>query len=510
MLKDKSLSFKTIVVTWAVTSLFTLIFTSIQIYFEYLDEKEQLLDTFEIVEDLYVPPLSQSLWIMNRNIIVTQADGLIGYPYVSYVKIKDDVKTYYEQGVKDHKNKVFPLEFNDAKIGELTIGLDTKFLEQKFFKRVMITVLIQGFKTIVVCIILFFAYEFIITKSLRRVSLYLETHPDLATSGKKIPYEVDREDELGILVKNLNRFIDYIFGLNKALKELNDELEDKVNARTDLLIKKNKQLVNVIEDLENAHSQLASSEKLASLGKMTAGIAHEIKNPIYIIVNSVSLLTELLDELVDSVPEEARAKMDQSLKDEIKDLCSRSEQSCNRVSNIINNMLSLSRGTEINKTSRSLSKLLESSVNFAIDAFKSKNNFQASVTRAIEDVGELEVYSSELTRVFVNIIDNSLYSLMKKFHDDRTFSPKLEVSLKKDEMNYVIEIIDNGLGISEENLKNIFNPFFTTKPSGEGTGLGMSMAYDIIKKHGGKINLHTKENEGVKTIIELPFEELKG
>ncbi len=506
MLKDKSLSFKTIVITWAVTSFFTLVFTSIQIYFEYLDEKEQLLDTFNIVQDLYVPPLSQSLWIMNKNIIVTQADGLIGYPYVSYVKIEDDIKTYYEQGVKDDHRKTFDLNFSDTKIGELTIGLDTKFLEKKFFKRVMITVLIQGFKTIVVCIILFFAYEFIITKSLRRVSLYLETHPDLATSGKKIPYEIDREDELGILVKNLNRFIDYIFGLNKALKELNDDLEDKVNARTDLLIKKNKQLVNVIEDLENAHSQLATSEKLASLGKMTAGIAHEIKNPIYIIVNSVSLLSELLDELVESIPEETREKMDLSLKDEINDLCSRSEQSCNRVSNIINNMLSLSRGSEINKTPRNLSKLLDNSVNFSIDAFKSKNNFQAKIEKRLEDVGRIDVYSSELTRVFVNIIDNSLYSLMKKSNEVKNFEPLIKVSLEKVEDKIRIEIVDNGIGISEENLKNIFNPFFTTKPSGEGTGLGMSMAYDIIKKHGGTIDLFSTEGEGVTTKIELPNE----
>ncbi len=506
MLKDKSLSFKTIVITWAVTSFFTLVFTSIQIYFEYVDEKEHLLDTFEIVEDLYVPPLSQSLWIMNKNIIVTQADGLIGYPYVSYVKIEDDIKVYYEQGIKDHKNKVFPLTFNDTKIGLLTIGLDTKFLEKKFFKRVMITVLIQGFKTIVVCIILFFAYEYIVAKSLRKVSLYLETHPDLATSGKRIPYETDREDELGVLVKNLNRFIDYIFGLNKALKELNDDLEDKVSARTDLLIKKNKQLVNVIEDLENAHSQLATSEKLASLGKMTAGIAHEIKNPIYIIVNSVSLLAELIDELVEGIPEDAKKNMDLSLNEEIKDLCKRSEQSCNRVSNIINNMLSLSRGTEINRVSKNLSHLLDNSVNFAIDAFRSKNNFQARVEKTLEEVGELDVYSSELTRVFINIIDNSLYSLMKKAEEDKDYKPVLRVSLSKDEKRILIEIEDNGLGISEENLKNIFNPFFTTKPSGEGTGLGMSMAYDIIKKHGGSIDLNTKEGEGVKTIINLPLE----
>ncbi|MEE3079536.1 MAG: HAMP domain-containing sensor histidine kinase [Bdellovibrionota bacterium] len=171
-------------------------------------------------------------------------------------------------------------------------------------------------------------------------------------------------------------------------------------------------------------------------------------------------------------------------------------------------MLSLSRGSEINKTPRNLSKLIDNSVNFSIDAFKSKNNFQAKIEKRLEDVGRIDVYSSELTRVFVNIIDNSLYSLMKKSNEVENFEPLIKVSLERVEDKIRIEIVDNGIGISEENLKNIFNPFFTTKPSGEGTGLGMSMAYDIIKKHGGTIDLFSTEGEGVTTKIELPNEKV--
>ncbi len=506
MLRDKSLSFKTILITWAVTSFFTLLFTSIQIYFEYRAEKSEILDTYDIIQDLYVPPLSQSLWIMNRKIIETQADGLIGYPYVSYVKISDDKSVYYEQGVSKRGLKEFELNFNDSTIGILEVGLDIKILEKKFFKRVMITVLIQGIKTILVCIILFFAYELIITKSLRKVSLYLESNPDIATQGKKIPYELNREDELGVLVKNINKFIEYIFGLNKALKDLNDDLENKVNERTDLLIKKNEQLVKVIDDLESAHTQLASSEKLASLGKMTAGIAHEIKNPIYIVVNSVSLLTELIHELISEIPEDAKKNMDTSLINEVDDLCKRSEASCERVSNIINNMLSLSRGNENLRTKKDMKRLFNSSANFALDAFKAKNSFQVSADINFNEVGEANVYASEFSRVLINIIDNSLYSLMKKSQETVNFKPKLSLTLADNDTSIVFKIEDNGVGISEENKKNIFNPFFTTKPSGEGTGLGMSIAYDIIKKHGGEVELISEVDKGATFIITLPKE----
>ena len=169
-------------------------------------------------------------------------------------------------------------------------------------------------------------------------------------------------------------------------------------------------------------------------------------------------------------------------------------------------MLSLSRGSEINKVPRNLSKLLDNSVNFSIDAFKSKNNFQAKIEKRLEDVGRIDVYSSELTRVFVNIIDNSLYSLMKKSNEVENFEPLIKVSLEKVEDKIRIEIVDNGIGISEENLKNIFNPFFTTKPVGKGTGLGLSVAYGIVKEHSGSISFDTVLGEGTKFKLTFPVD----
>jgi len=504
--KDSSLSFKTLLITWTITSVFTVIFTALQIYYEYRGERKELYNTYTIINDLYVAPISESLWIMNKSIIKTQANSLLGYPFVSYVKIYDDTSTYFEGGsIINSDVKAFNLKYSQEKIGILEIALDDTGLNQKFVKRVMVTVIIQGIKALVVCILLFFTYELLITRSLRRVSRYLISNPEATMRGEKIPFDFDREDELGVLVRNLNSFIEYIHGLNKNLKELNDSLEKKVDERTFELKQKNNQLISAIDDLERAHSQIAMSERMASLGKMTAGIAHEIKNPVYIIVNSVSLIRELLDDMLSEIPEDERKKLDLTIVDDIKDLCSRSEVSCDRVGNIINSMLSLSRTNEDEKLAVNLGVLVQKAVQFAYDATMAKNIFQCELSLDLPKTYDgVSVYKTELTRALINIFDNSFYSMFKKFSDDKKSPSILSVKLTSDDDNYIITIKDTGLGIPEEVLKNMFYPFFTTKPAGEGTGLGMSISFDIIKKHGGDIKVTSDFGSGAEFVITLP------
>ncbi len=508
MFKDRSLSFKTLLITWTITSAFTILFTTIQILYEYRGERDDLYETYNIINDLYVAPLSESLWIMNKSIITTQANSLISFPYVSYVKIIDEDVVYFEKGNKDtNTSKRFDLAYKNEKIGELEVGLNVSLLEGKFLKRVMVTVLIQGLKAIFVCILLFFAYELLITRSLRRVSQFLITHPDATSKGENIPFDAERNDELGILVKNMNGFINYIFGLNQSLKTLNDDLEKKVDERTHQLKDKNLKLVEVIEDLEKAHEQLATSERLASLGKMTSGIAHEIKNPVYIVVNSMSLIRELLDELVDDIPEEVKKDVDTELVAEIKDLCNRSEKSCDRVGNIINSMLSLSRGSDDSRENTDVGELVKSAVEFAYEAFKSKNQFACNLRfNADLKMDRIPIYKTELSRAVINIVDNALYSMKRNsLNVNDEYKAILTVDIHKESEEVVIEINDNGEGIPEEVKKSIFNPFFTTKPAGDGTGLGMSMTYDIIKKHGGNIELESELGSGAKFKISIPI-----
>lgn len=510
MFKDRSLSFKTLLITWTITSAFTILFTTLQIFYEYQSEKDDLYDTYNIINDLYVAPLSESLWIMNKSIINTQATSLVNFPYVSYVKILDEDLVYFERGKSDGRSsKRFDLTYKKEKIGVLEVDLNVSLLEGKFLRRVMVTVLIQGLKAVFVCILLFFAYELLITRRLRRVSNFLISNPDATSKGETIPFDTERSDELGILVKNINGFINYIYGLNKSLKTLNDDLEKKVDERTSQLKDKNVKLVEVIEDLEKAHDQLATSERLASLGKMTSGIAHEIKNPVYIIVNSVALIKELLDEFVEEMPDETKNELDTELVGEIKDLCNRSEKSCERVGNIINSMLSLSRTSDDAKEGADIGVLVKSAVEFAYEAFRSKNQFTCNLRINTDlTMDKIKVYKTELSRSIINIVDNAFYSMKgkKESGDHNDYKAILEVDLSTSDTDVIIKIKDNGSGIPEDVKKNIFNPFFTTKPAGDGTGLGMSMTYDIIKKHGGKIELLSKIDEGAEFEITLPLD----
>lgn len=507
MFKQKSLSVKTLMITWTITSIFTIIFTALQILYEYRGERRELMQTYNIVNDLYVAPIAESLWIMNKNILRTQGISLLGYPSIAYVKISDVNQIYFEDGDPvNHEQRRFALRYDNEEIGTLEIALDPTHIEQRFFKRIMVTVLIQGLKTFLVCIVLFYTYEQLITRSIRRVSHFLNSNPDIALKGEKIPFEYEREDEIGILVRNLNVFVDYIYRLNRNLKELNDSLERKVLERTKELIEKNSQLTIAIEDLEKAHDQIAMSERMASLGKMTAGIAHEIKNPIYIIINSVTLIKDLVDEVFGSLSNDDKEKVSDDVT-EVKDLCVRTAVSCNRVSDIITSMLSLSRSTDDQKEEVDLVSLTEKSVRFAYEATMAKNIFDCELKFNFEIPNAIEtVYKTELSRALINICDNAFYSMYKKFLETKHARQRLEVTFSGDEEFYYITITDSGQGIPEGVLKNLFYPFFTTKPAGEGTGLGMSMSYDIVKKHGGKITVNSKVGEGATFVINLPRE----
>lgn len=507
MFKENSLTFKTLLVTWTITSFFTLLFTAIQILYEYRGERRELYETYSIVSDLYVAPISESLWIMNKNIIRTQGISLLGYPNIAYVKIYDNNAVYFEDGDPNKTDKKeFVLKYENEEIGKLQLTLDPTKIEQRFFKRVVVTLIIQGLKTFFVCIILFFTYEFLITKSLRRVSRFLISNPDMTARGEKIPFDFDREDELGILVRNLNDFIEYIYGLNKNLHDLNSTLERKVDERTYELKEKNIQLTSAISDLELAHNQIAISERMASLGKMTAGIAHEIKNPIYIISNSVVLIEELLEEYLADIPSEIREKLSDSLLKDVKDLCKRTAISSDRVSNIINSMLSLSRSTEDEKTSVNLGEVVESAVRFAFEAAMAKNIFACELELDIsKDIKNYLAYKTDLSRAIINICDNAFYSMRKKFIENKSKKHVLKVKLYTTDHSHIVEISDTGMGIPEDVAKNLFFPFFTTKPAGEGTGLGMSLTFDIIQKHKGEISVDTTLDEGATFVIKLPL-----
>jgi signal transduction histidine kinase len=285
----------------------------------------------------------------------------------------------------------------------------------------------------------------------------------------------------------------------------NVRLFDEVQTRT-------KELAASLDELRTAQDRLVQTEKLASLGQLTAGIAHEIKNPLNFVNNFSSLSAELIDELNDTLKP---ATLDDGVREEIDDLTQMLKSNLQKVvqhgkraDSIVKNMLLHSRQGSGEHRTADINSIVEESLNLAYHGARAENSgFSVTLHRDFaSDVGMIETYPQEITRVFLNLISNGFYAVTKrKEAADATFDPTLSVSTKNLGDRIEIRIRDNGTGISAEVKETMFNPFFTTKPAGEGTGLGLSMSHDIVvKQHGGTIRVDTELGAFTEFIITLP------
>jgi signal transduction histidine kinase len=250
---------------------------------------------------------------------------------------------------------------------------------------------------------------------------------------------------------------------------------------------------------------------MASLGELTAGIAHEIQNPLNFVNNfselSVELLDELKGELLRKVPEGDKPHVDESFTHIAQNL-DKITYHGKRADSIVKAMLQHSRNSSGEKQPTDISALADEYLRLSYHGFRAKDkSFNATMkTHFDEHLGKVEVIPQDIGRVFLNLFNNAFYAVhQKKKMLNGTFEPMVQVSIEKKNNKIKISVKDNGVGIPEEVLSKIFHPFFTTKPAGEGTGLGLSLSYDIITKvHGGEMKLNTKKEEGAEFIILLP------
>jgi signal transduction histidine kinase len=267
-----------------------------------------------------------------------------------------------------------------------------------------------------------------------------------------------------------------------------------------------------LDELRTAQDRLVQTEKLASLGQLTAGIAHEIKNPLNFVNNFSALSVELIGELNDVLKP---AALDDRTREEIDELThmlrgnlEKVVQHGKRADSIVKNMLLHSREGSGEHRPADINAIVEESLNLAYHGARAeKSGFNITLQRNLDpDAGMIDVYPQEITRVFLNLISNGFYAATKrKEAGEEGFEPTLSATTKSLGNKVEIRIRDNGMGIPLEVKEKMFNPFFTTKPAGEGTGLGLSMSHDIVvKQHGGKIDVDTKPGVFTEFIITLP------
>ncbi len=259
--------------------------------------------------------------------------------------------------------------------------------------------------------------------------------------------------------------------------------------------------------LKSTQDKLVTQEKLASLGALTAGIAHEIKNPLNFVNNFSDISRELLDEMQIELQKDNKEEVI-SIVEDLKQNLEKINQHGKRADSIVKGMLLHSRGRAGEKILTDINDLLDQYVALAYHGLRAQNKeFNIKIEKNYDETLEkINVVPQDISRVFLNIINNACYAANdKKKHIGDGFAPVLEVSTKNCGNIVEIHIRDNGKGIPESIRKDLFNPFFTTKPTGEGTGLGLSLSYDIVvKQHTGEIKFESEEGEYTEFIVILP------
>lgn len=295
----------------------------------------------------------------------------------------------------------------------------------------------------------------------------------------------------------------YIRFRTRTLTKQNVVLEQKVETRTSELKDKNEELVKTMDNLKSTQDQLIHSEKMASLGQLTAGIAHEIQNPLNFVNNFSKVSVELLEDLK-KAPSEEKSNIIEDLKTNLEKISHHGE----RAERIVKGMLMHSRTGLSEKQATDFNKLIADSLNLAYTGIRSNDNtFKCEVkTNYDKRITSVNLVPQDISRVMLNLINNAFYAMSEKRKNETSaYQPILSISTTLNDQTVIIKISDNGSGIPKENRDKIFQPFFTTKPTGVGTGLGLSLSYDIIKKrHGGEIKLESKGGEGTDFIITLP------
>ncbi|HET6722174.1 MAG TPA: ATP-binding protein [Chitinophagaceae bacterium] len=340
---------------------------------------------------------------------------------------------------------------------------------------------------------------------LQSISELIKSSPGLTEAEKesilKSIKEADKNESL--LQFKLGRIEKDRHTLSVMLEESIEDLQKK----SSVIEAANKTLTQTLHELKATQAQLIQSEKMASLGELTAGIAHEIQNPLNFVNNFSEVSSELIDEMKEQL-EKGNEEDAKAIADEIKMSLEKINIHGKRADGIVKSMLQHSRTSNNKKEPTDINALADEYLRLAYHGMRAKDKvFNAAIkTDFDESIGLIKIISQDIGRVILNLITNAFYAVTekKKLYPEG-YEPTVTLSTKKGDKKIEIKVKDNGTGIPQKALDKIFQPFFTTKPTGQGTGLGLSLSYDIVTKgHGGELKVETMEGEYTEFSIILP------
>ncbi len=326
--------------------------------------------------------------------------------------------------------------------------------------------------------------------------------------NQRVP--VHSTDEIGILGSNFNEMARALSAREIQLQELNKNLENMVRQRTMELEKSNEALKKAYVELQNAQEHLIQTEKMASLGQLVAGIAHEIKNPLNFIYGNTGFLEDYVHKMeqmletlekLPSISVQDRAEFERLkeannylfIKEDLGTLIDNFTEGARRINNIVSDLRAFSRIDTDTISGIDLHASLEMSLNLLRNQYKDR----VEIHREYGEIPKIQGYSGKLNQVFMNLLSNAFHAVHEK--------GDVWIRTRVDHGTIEVEIEDNGSGIPKEHLNRIFEPFFTTKPVGQGTGLGLSISYGIIQQHQGQISVSSVPQRGSVFIVRLPI-----
>ena len=344
-------------------------------------------------------------------------------------------------------------------------------------------------------------------QSLTKVMELIQVNAALTAEEKTLLEKTIREADKVLTVTEfkLGRFEKEKKSLSILLEETIEELQKKTFAVEQANIEATRALI----DLKAAQTQLIQAEKMASLGELTAGIAHEIQNPL----NFVNNFSESTEELLQEIEEAMQAgHVDEAMVivEEVKQNLQKILLHGKRADSIVKGMLQHSRKNDGQKLPTDINALVDEYLRLSYHGLRAKDkSFNASIqTRFDEKIGKIDIVPQDIGRVLLNLFNNAFYAVNEKQKKaPGEYAPTIQVMTRLDDHQVKIRVKDNGTGIPQGVMAKIFQPFFTTKPAGAGTGLGLSLSYDIVKAHGGELKVKSIEGEETEFTIVLNIPE---
>ena len=355
----------------------------------------------------------------------------------------------------------------------------------------------------------YFVWRLFGERLLTRMGRLFDTTRRMSKGDLEVQVEIEGNDEVTDMAEALEIFRQHAVEVQRL--NLVEKLAAEVQAKNSELETANTELETTLEDLKRTQQQVISQEKLASLGALTAGIAHEIRNPLNFVNNFAGLSSELIDELREELKGEGEGGMDQELIDEIlDDLRGNSDkvkEHGERANRIVEGMLAHSRDEAGEAESVDINQMVDEYSKLAYHGIRGTDStFNVNIVQEFDEAaGKVEAIGRDLSRVFLNVVTNACHATAARAEkSDGSYKPTVRLRTEGSEDSVRVSIRDNGTGIPDHVVDRIFDPFFTTKSGTQGTGLGLSISHEIVREHGGEFQVETEVGEFTEFRILLP------